>query len=168
MMNKIHPELKAIYRNNQDLFSPAPGSPVHDQRPPVPVVDWTKVNQRGLGNLPTPQMFPKLGCSDDPNIYTERIRDHGAHGRISSGTIHAKERFPFGGEFGLMTDMGVISTNKGEHMVDPYQNIVHGHVWSRDLHQWVIHAKPPDADNTNKKKAGAALPKKSRRREKLR
>ena len=70
-----------------------------------------------------------------------------------------------------MTDMGVISTNKGEHMVDPYRNIVHGHVWSRDLCQWVIHAKPPDAYNTNKNavgKAGAALPKKSRRREKLR
>jgi len=165
----IHPELRFVFKNSHDLLSPAPESLVPG-KPPLPVVDWTKVNTRGLGNLPTPQMFPKLGCSEDPNIYADRIRDHGAHGRISSGSIHAKERFPFGGEFGLMTDQGVISTNKGEHMEDPYMNIVHGHVWSRDLHQWVIHAKPSQADNTNKKNGvkkqkGAIFPKKSRRRE---
>ena len=170
MMKSVHKELRNVFKYSLDIFTPAPVPPVPDQRPPVPVVDWTRVNQRGLGNLPTPQMFPKLGCSDDPNIYAERIRDHGAHGRISSGTIHAKERFPFGLEYGLMTDLGLISTNKGDHMEDPYQNTVQGHVWSRDLCQWVIHAKLPQAYSTNKKnvvKKQKALifPKKSRRRE---
>ena len=78
------------------------------------------MNERSLGNLPKPQMFPKLGCSDDPNIYADRIHDHGAHGRIDTGTIHAKEPYPFGLEYGLMTDLGVISCNKG----DPYCNVI--------------------------------------------
>ena len=163
-------ELRNVFKYSLDIFTPAQIPPVPDQRPPVPVVDWTRVNQRGLGSLPTPQMIPKLGCSDDPNIYAERIRDHGAQRRISSGTIHAKERFPFGLEYGLMTDLGVISTNKGDHMEDPYQNIVQGHVWSRDLCQWVIHAKLPQAYSTNKKdvvkkQKAVIFPRKSRRRE---
>merc|ERR1711923_495658 len=155
-MNKIHPELKAVFKNVQDLFSPAPGSLVPDQRPPVPVVDWTRVNQRGLGNLPTPQMFPKLGCSDDKNIYAQRSYDRGAHGVIKEGSIHETDKYPFGGEFGIMTDMGVISTNKGDHMDDPYMNIVHGHVWSRDLCCWVVHARYASKEKEdNVKKAGA-------------
>ena len=170
-MYTIHTELKSVFKSAEDIFSPALQSPVPDThpQPPVPVVEWSKVNTRGLGNLPTPQMFPKLGCSDDPKIYEERIEDRGAHGRIKRGTIHGEDRFPFGLEYGLMTDLGVISTNKGEHMEDPYQNIVHGHVWSRDLCQWVIHAKLPQAYNTNKKdavkkkKAGTKVPKKPRR-----
>ena len=174
MMKSVHKELRNVFKYSLDIFTPAPVPPVPDQRPPVPVVDWTRVNQRGLGNLPTPQMFPKLGCSDDPNIYAERIRDHGAHGRISSGTIHAKDRFPFGGEFGLMTDLGVISTNKGDHMEDPYCNIVHGHVWSRDLQRWVIYAKYPkdNSKRVRKKKvieeAAAAPAKKPKRKKELR
>ena len=46
-----------------------------------------------------------------------------------SGTIYL-----FGGKICLMTDLGVISTNNGDHMDDPYQNIVHGHVWSHEFH----------------------------------
>ena len=52
-----------------------------------------------------------------------------------------------------MTDLGVISTNKGDHMEDPYQNVVHGHVWSRELRCWVIQARYPKYSvNNNPKK----------------
>ena len=172
MIKSVHPELRCLFQHSLDLFTPAPGSPVPNSQPPVPIVDWSKVNQRGLGNLPTPQMFPKLGCSNDPNIYSERFHDRGAHGNIPIGSLHEKDRFPFGGEFGLMTDLGVISTNKGDHMDDPYSNIVHGHVWSRELRHWVIHARysnmTTSAQKNIVKKAGADLPKKSKRRERLR
>ena len=96
-------------------------------------------------------MFPKLGCSEDANIYADRIHDHGAHGRINTGTIHAKEPYPFGLEYGFMTDLGVISINKGDHMEDPYQHVINGHVWSRELHKWVIHARYLEDNNINKK-----------------
>ena len=168
MMKSVHPVLRCLFKHSLDLFTPAPG-PVLNQRPPVPVVDWTRVNERSLGNLPKPQMFPKLGCSDDPNIYADRIHDHGAHGRINTGTIHAKEPYPFGVDYGFMTDLGVISVNKGDHMEDPYQHVIQGHVWSRELHRWVIHAKyVKDKDKNSKevkKKAGAIVPKKPRRKE---
>ena len=170
MMKAIHPVLRCLFKHSLDLFTQAPSpGPVPYQRPPVPVVDWTRVNERSLGNLPKPQMFPKLGCSDDPNIYADRIHDHGAHGRINTGTIHAKEPYPFGVDYGFMTDLGVISVNKGDHMEDPYQHVIQGHVWSRELHRWVIHAKyVKDKDKNSKevkKKAGAIVPKKPRRKE---
>ena len=150
MMKSVHPVLRCLFKHSLDLFTPAPG-PVLNQRPPVPVVDWTRVNERSLGNLPKPQMFPKLGCSEDANIYADRIHDHGAHGRINTGTIHAKEPYPFGLEYGFMTDLGVISINKGDHMEDPYQHVINGHVWSRELHRWVIHARYLEDNNINKK-----------------
>ena len=120
------------------------------------------MNERSLGNLPKPQMFPKLGCSDDPNIYADRIHDHGAHGRINTGTIHAKEPYPFGLEYGLMTDLGVISCNKG----DPYCNVIYCHVWSRDLCRWVTHARYPEDNTKGVKKTSSVLPKKYKRRRK--
>ena len=156
MMKFVHPELRMIFQHSLDLFSPVPSTPVAAPRPRVPIVEWSKVNQRNLGNLPTPQMFPKLGCSDDPNIYAERTHDRGAHGLIPIGTLHQKP-FPFGGEFGLMIDLGVISTNKGDHMEDPYLNIVHGHVWSRELRCWVIYAKYPKDNITKSVKEGAKI-----------
>ena len=82
-----------------------------------------------------------------------------------------KEKYPFGLEYGLITDLEMIFTNKGDHMEDPYQNIVHGYVWSPDLCYWVIHAryaKDKDKGKNNKevkKKAGANVSKKPRRRE---
>ena len=134
MIKSIHPELRCIFLNSSNLCSPSPftaASPVN--RPPVPVVDWSKVNQRSLGNLPQPKIFPKLGCSNDPILYAPVIDDHGCV-RVTHPSPH-KKPFPFGGEFGLMTDLGVISTNKGDHMDDPYNNIIHGHVWSRELQE---------------------------------
>ena len=172
MMKKIHPELRNVFKFSPDLFSPTPVARVSDVRPPVPVVDWTKVNQKGMGNLPQPQMFPKLGCSDDLNIYAERTHDRGYHGIIKSGSIHEKEPYPFGLEYGLMTDLGVISCNKGDQMTDPYLNIIHGHVWSRDLQRWVIHARYPK-DNAHRakkdvaKEASAAAFKKPKRKREL-
>ena len=167
IMKFVHPEMRTIFQHSLVLFSPTSSTPEADPRPSVPLVDWSRVNNRSLGNLPTPQMFPKLGCSEDPNIYAERIRDHGAHGRISSGSIHAKERFPFGLEYGLMTDLGVISTNKGDQMDDPYKHIVNGYVWSRELSCWVIHARYPKDNlnnNTKKVKEGGRIPRKPKKR----
>ena len=173
IMKSIHPELRNVFKFSSDLFSHTPRAPVPDVRPPVPVVDWTRVNQKGLGNLPQPQMFPKLGCSQDANIYAERTHDRGYHGIIKSGSIHEKEPYPFGLEYGLMTDLGVISCNKGDQMEDPYLNIIHGHVWSRDLQRWVIHARYLK-DNAYrvkkdvKKEASVAAFKKPKRKRELR
>ena len=167
MIKSIHPELRCVFINSKDLNSPSPAL-VPDVRPPVPIVDWTKVNKRSLGNLPEPQMFPKLGCSNDPNIYSDRIQDHGAHGRINIGSIHRKERFPFGLEYGIMTDLGIISTHKGDQMEDPYNQIIQGHVWSRELRCWVVHARFPQDNlnnNTNKRiQEGGKVFKKPRKR----
>ena len=157
----VHKELKTLFLNSLDIFVPSQLGPVPDQRPPVPMVDWSKVNNRSLGNLPTPQMFPKHGCSDDPNIYAQQSDDRGAHGIIKYKSLHEKP-FPFGGEFGLMTDLGIISTNKGDQMDDPYNHIINGYVWSRELLCWVIHARfAKDSSNNNNKEAGK---KKSRRK----
>ena len=65
LMKNIHPELRNVFKFSPELFSPVPMASVPDVRPPVPLVDWTRVNQKGLGNLPQPQMFPKHGCSED-------------------------------------------------------------------------------------------------------
>ena len=39
---------------------------------PYPRVDWTKVNQRNLANLPKPQFYPVHGCAQDPTFYEPR------------------------------------------------------------------------------------------------
>ena len=151
------------------MFTPGPTAPVPVPRPAVPLVDWSKVNTRSLGNLPTPKMYPKLGCSDDPNLYADRSYDRGAHGIIKAKPLHA-EPFPFGGEFGLMTDVGVISTKKGDQMDDPYNHIIHGHVWSRELCCWVIHARfTKDNVNNNPKKVneGGRNSKKQKKKKKV-
>ena len=57
-MKKIQPELRSIFRHISDLqislpqFLQCPGASVPYVRPPVPLVDWAKVNERFLGNLP--------------------------------------------------------------------------------------------------------------------
>ena len=162
----VHKELKTLFLNSLDIFVPSKPGPVPNQRPPVPVVDWSKVNNRSLGNLPTPQMFPKHGCSDDPNVYAPRSDNRGAHGIIQLKTLHEKP-FPFGGEFGLMTDLGIISTNKGDQMDDPYNHIINGYVWSRELLCWVIHArfaKDSSNNNTRSVKEGGRKSKKPNKR----
>ena len=162
LMKFVHPELRSIFQHSPQIFIPSPTTPVAVPRPPVPVVDWTKVNHRSLGNLPQPQMFPKHGCSNDPNVYAERFHDRGAHGMIPIGSIHQKEKYPFGLEYGLMTNLGIIAADKSNHMDDPYANIIHGHVWSREMRGWVLYARySKDVD----KKEGE---KKSRRRKELR
>ena len=151
-MKAVHPELRILFQHCEELFSPSPAAPVPVSRPPVPLVDWSRVNSRSLGNLPQPKMFPKLGCSNDPVFY-EPVIDNNPIVRITHPAPH-KKPFPFGGEFGLMTDVGVISTNKGDQMEDPYNHIIHGHVWSRDQCCWVIHARfPRDKVNNNPKSA---------------
>ena len=164
IIKSIHPELRCVFLNSRDLCSPSPfsaASPVN--HPPVPIVDWSKVNQRGLGNLPQPKMFPKHGCSNDPNDYAPRIDDHGGV-RVTHPSPHQKP-FPFGGEFGMMTDLGIISTNKGDHMEDPYNNIIHGHVWSRELCCWVIHARFAKDNKPKSAKEGGRNSRKPKKKE---
>ena len=110
-------------------------------------------------------MLPKLGCSPDPAHYAPVI-DNNHIVRITHPAPFNKP-FPFGGEFGLMTDLGVISTNKGDHMEDPYNNIVHGHVWSREQRCWVIHArfaKDSVKDNPKSAKEGDRNSKKPKKK----
>ena len=82
IMKFVHKELKTLFLNSVDIFIPFQPCSIPDQRPPVPIVDWSKVNNRSAGNLTTLQMFPKHGCSNDPNLYAQRSHDWGAHGII--------------------------------------------------------------------------------------
>ena len=110
-------------------------------------------------------MFPKHGCSDDPVHYAPVV-DNNPIVCITYPSPHQKP-FPFGGEFGLMTDVGVISTNKGDQMEDPYNHIIHGHVWSRELSRWVIHArfaKDSVKDNPKRAKEGDRNSKKPKKK----
>ena len=43
---------------------------------PYPKVDWSKVNERMLTNLPKPRSFPVLACSPDPAFYAPVPGDH--------------------------------------------------------------------------------------------
>ena len=129
---KVHPELRMIWQHVSQILSPAPR--VQISKPQVPVVDWSKVNKRFLGNIPTPKLHPVHGCSPDPAHYLPyQAMENRFDGDVM---VNCPPRFeeplPFGSEWGLETDVGVIGL----------QNIViHGHVWSPDKKDWVLHAE---------------------------
>ena len=57
IMKFVHKELKTLFLNSVDIFIPFQPCSIPDQRPPVPIVDWSKVNNRSVGNLTTLQAW---------------------------------------------------------------------------------------------------------------
>ena len=90
-------------------------------------------------------MIPKHGCSLDPAFYeyTSRFITGNAD---NTKPKHQTEKFPFGSEWGYMTNEGVISVSSVVH---------HGYIWGEGC--WTLHAQQPKdkrmgKDNEEKKK----------------
>ena len=102
-------------------------------------IDLTKVNQFFLRNIPKPEYFPILGCSNDPEFYSdERIKTDivDYYGNRQTLPPRHKQKAPFGSLYGYKTDVGIIPV--------PNQSIF-GHVWKgRDGEGWVLQAQVDD------------------------
>ena len=110
--------------------------------PPLrrPYVNWTTLNKHRRKNLPDPELFPLYSVPADPTYYTDITKYKPADKHITAllpgGFIATAKQCgcaaclpPFGYQFGLMTDMGIIGMP-----TDP----VHGYCWDDDTCGWVI------------------------------
>ena len=111
---------------------------------PYPVLDWSKVNERFIKNIPRPDKFPKHGCSIDPEFYQFTSRFITG----TSDNIKPKfqtELYPFGSEFGYSTSEGIISVTSMVH---------HGYIWDASG-GWILYAQKPKVEveeKVNKRK----------------
>ena len=129
---------RQLWRNCHTIFNPAPVNPKRSVKILSPTVDWTKVNGRFLSNLPKPELFPVLGCSEDPKFYQESYYQYDNRPTMTKPAKHDSP-YPFGKRYGHMTQFGVVSLSSsvGDLSV-PYQ----GYIYDQDL-GWVIHAENP-------------------------
>ena len=128
----VHPELISVWRNVGDLFDPrisVPSSPDLS----IPIVDWSRVNQRFISNIPTPSPQPKHGVSNHPPFYKET--KYVSQADCKEGLFHLSKA-PFGSELGYLTSAGVISHSSNT-------NSIHGYVWSDSFQKFILHAKFP-------------------------
>ena len=128
----VHPELISVWRNVGDLFDPrisVPSSPDLS----IPIVDWSRVNQRFINNIPTPSPQPKHGVSNYPPFYKEN--KYISQADCKEGLFHLSKA-PFGSELGYLTSAGVISHSSNT-------NSIHGYVWSDSFRKYILHAKFP-------------------------
>ena len=128
----VHPELISVWRNVGDLFDPrisVPSSPDLS----IPIVDWSRVNQRFISNIPTPSPQPKHGVSNYPPFYKEN--KYISQADCKEGLFHLSKA-PFGSELGYLTSAGVISHSSNT-------NSIHGYVWSDSFRKYILHAKFP-------------------------
>ena len=64
-IKKVHPELQDVWRNVDNIF---PSDYVQKEHSIFPSVDWTKVNERMIKNIPAPFIFSIHGVSEDPEF----------------------------------------------------------------------------------------------------
>ena len=127
----VHPDLRCLWRHADDLGGPAVAPVQHAS--PYPRVDWTRVNQRNLANLPKPQRFPLHGCEPDPNFYEKKNVDMGGGIKIHRSDYEGFMPHPYGSLPGFRTQAGIIAPfSHGE--------VVSGYTWSPDDEAWVLHA----------------------------
>ena len=150
---ELHPHLLRMWQHSSELFSPpdAPPATVPAPASPYPVVDWSQVNKRFLGNLPEPTPFPLSGCSPDEKFY----RDCDKQGSYTNTRWMLGDAF--GSRRGYMTEDGVIAPSGNGQTL-------HGYVWSDEFRGWVLQTKKKDA----KKKVPFNHKQKLERKEKLR
>ena len=149
----VHPELISLWKNVGDLFGPRillPSTP----EPCIPIVDWSRVNQRFIQNIPTPSPQPKHGVSNYPPFYKEN--KYISQADCKEGLFHLSKA-PFGSELGYLTSAGVISHSSNT-------NSIHGYVWSDSFRKYILHAKFPGelersevSSKRRKKKRGSRL-----------
>ena len=95
--------LRKLWMNYREFQSPVPGTNSVSALP-KPVIDWAHVNKRAVDNLPKPELFPVLGCSEDPMFYQETEEDR--NGMLAKVPPKFNRSFPFGYCFGYMTQLG--------------------------------------------------------------
>ena len=132
LLRMIPRELHCLWRNVDSVTGVAPAVfPVKSA--PALKVNWSNVNTRALANVPKPKLYPKLGCSDDPAFYQPYtgVKEFSfGPGEVNHKPKHEQDN-PFGSEWGLETNAGVISVTG---------LLVHGHTWSVERQTWVLHA----------------------------
>ena len=142
---ELHPDLITMWRNADEICAP-PVSRARHASPasPYPRVDWTRVNQRNLANLPKPQYYPVHGCAQDPTFYEPR-KSPCPLGNPLRSLYDEAGAIPFGSELGFRTQAGVIAP--GSH-----GELVSGYTWSPDYQDWVLMATIPRDKQTVSKK----------------
>ena len=115
----INPEFREIWRNSLIIFCHEEEKEVVPILPPppqtirYPTIDITKCNIRSLANVPKPQKYPILGCSDDPNFY---VLSHSCY-QPTGGYYKCS---PYGEVYGYQTNLGIV----------PVPDVpVYGYVW---------------------------------------
>ena len=125
---KVHPELRVLWQSfGKILPSEEDGKEVSI----YPRVDWNKVNQRMIKNIPEPGSFPVHGVSEDPDFY-KMIREHNLEGWPPASQFH-NTPYPFGHKQGYYTSAGVIPP--------VFDDVIHGYIWSEEDKRFVIHAE---------------------------
>ena len=99
-------------------------------------IDLTKVNQFFLRNIPKPEFLPILGCSEDPDFYSDewiKLDSVDYWGNRNKLPPRHKQQAPFGSLYGFKTDVGIVPVPE-----EP----IHGHVWKEGA--WVLQAQVDD------------------------
>ena len=134
---ELHPDLITMWRHANEICAP-PVSRARHASPasPYPRVDWTKVNQRMLANLPKPERFPVHGCTQDATFF-ERRKVTVAHDDVRFRSPYEEAILcPYGSLPGFLTQDGVVAP--GGH-----GEVVSGYIWSHEYECWVLHASIP-------------------------
>ena len=136
-------DFQQMWNNVDDLFVQNPDdTPICTTTSPTPEIvfksiDFSKVNVRNMSNIPKPVNYPILGVSNDPDFYTKIVKtdyfDYYGNQRTFESSF--KMKAPFGSLYGYQTNEGIVPVPT---------NPVNGHVWSHQLHNWVLHAVHPD------------------------
>ena len=140
----IFVEFQTMWRNVGDLFVQKPDESTQISTTTSPTkeivfktIDFSKVNVRNMTNVPKPTSFPIHGVSNDPDFYTKVVKTdyYDYYGNQRTYESNFKMKAPFGSIYGYQTNEGIV----------PVPTLpVNGHVWSDHLHDWVLHAVPPD------------------------
>eukprot|EP00091_Calanus_sinicus_P002775 TRINITY_DN12880_c0_g1_i1.p1 TRINITY_DN12880_c0_g1~~TRINITY_DN12880_c0_g1_i1.p1 ORF type:complete len:239 (-),score=63.27 TRINITY_DN12880_c0_g1_i1:242-958(-) len=79
--------------------------PIHSPHLRKPCVNWTKLNQFQLKNLPAAEAFPLQSCSPDPAFYLKKA---GRSDYLLRWNMEGN-KYPFGYLYGFDTNMGIVS-----------------------------------------------------------
>ena len=139
----LHPDLITMWQHCSQLCAEPDVSPATPTPSPYPRVDWSRVNQRMLANLPKPERFPVHGCAQDESFFVKR-QVTVAHDSVRFWSPYEEAgSYPYGSLPGFLTQDGVIAPGgHGEN--------VHGYVWSPDYQGWVLQATNPQKQNKDK------------------
>ena len=132
----LHPELITMWQHCSQLCAEPDVSPATSTPSPYPRVDWSRVNQRMLANLPKPERFPVHGCAQDAAFYEPR-QVTVAHDDVRFRSPYEEAILcPYGSLPGFLTQDGVVAP--GGH-----GEVVSGYIWSHEYGCWVLHASVP-------------------------